>query len=81
MFFPQGFLTGVLQTHARRHQIAIDELAFSFKILEAEDKGEIDHQPKDGVYIYGCFMDGARYNRDLKCIDDQNPVSPMLNSS
>lgn len=30
MFFPQGFLTGVLQTHARKHGIAIDKLTFSF---------------------------------------------------
>jgi dynein heavy chain len=29
-FFPQGFLTGVLQTHARNYKIAIDKLAFSF---------------------------------------------------
>jgi dynein heavy chain len=32
-FFPQGFLTGVLQEYARHpdRQIAIDELVFSFK--------------------------------------------------
>jgi len=29
-FFPQGFLTGCLQTHARIYKIPIDELAFSF---------------------------------------------------
>ena len=26
LFFPQGFMTGVLQTHARQHIIAIDKL-------------------------------------------------------
>jgi dynein heavy chain len=35
LFFPQGFLTGVLQSHARRpgEEIPIDELSFSFKFM------------------------------------------------
>jgi dynein heavy chain len=32
-FFPQGFMTGVLQTHARKYKIAIDKLSFKFKIM------------------------------------------------
>lgn len=32
MFFPQGFMTGVLQTHARQYKIAIDKLEFAFNI-------------------------------------------------
>ena len=31
-FFPQGFLTGVLQTYARRYSVAINALDFSFSI-------------------------------------------------
>ncbi len=30
----KGFLTGVLQTHARKDNIAIDQLQFMFKILD-----------------------------------------------
>lgn len=77
-FFPQGFLTGVLQTHARQYRIAIDELAFSFQVLEAEEPSQVEEKPKDGVLIFGLFMDGARYNREQKCIDDQMPVSATL---
>jgi len=73
MFFPQGFMTGCLQTHARQYKIAIDELAFSFEILEAEDPEQVEERPQDGVFIYGLYMDGARYNREQRCIDDQNP--------
>lgn len=36
MFFPQGFMTGVLQTHAREYKIAIDKLAFNFEVLLEE---------------------------------------------
>nr|CAD7569447.1 unnamed protein product [Timema californicum] len=31
-FFPQGFLTGTLQTHARKYDLPIDELIFDFKM-------------------------------------------------
>lgn len=31
-FFPQGFLTGVLQTHARKYELPIDQLLFEFSV-------------------------------------------------
>lgn len=73
LFFPQGFLTGALQTHSRCYKIPIDKLQFSFHILEAEGIEEIDEAPEDGVYVHGFYMDGARYNRDEQIIDDQKP--------
>ena len=33
-FMPQGFLTGVLQMHARKHRTPIDFLAFAYKLLD-----------------------------------------------
>lgn len=67
-------MTGCLQTHARNYKIAIDRLAFSFQVQEAEEPEELDEPPEDGVYIHGFFMDGARYNREEQVIDDQLPV-------
>ena len=69
-FFPQGFLTGVLQTHARKDQIAIDRLNFSFKILDEEHE-QIDEGPESGVYLYGLFFDGARWDDESGCIIEQ----------
>lgn len=31
-YFPQGFLTGTLQTHARKYNLPIDQLKFDFNI-------------------------------------------------
>lgn len=70
MFFPQGFLTGVLQTHARQYKIAIDKLEFSFEILDAEGPEDIESKPEDGVYIYGLFIESARWDRDSGHVTD-----------
>ena len=43
--------------------------------MEYEDAEEVEEKPTDGVYVHGLFMDGARYNRDQKCIDEQFAVS------
>jgi len=73
MFFPQGFMTGVLQTHARKYTIAIDQLDFAFTIQEAELPEEIEEAPEQGVYINGLFLDGARWDRENEIITDQLP--------
>jgi len=74
MFFPQGFMTGVLQTHARQYRIAIDKLAYSFEFLEAEGAEDVDEAPEDGVYVHGLFMDGARWDREAVNVADQVPT-------
>lgn len=44
-YFPQGFLTGVLQTHARQYKIPIDSLSFKFKVLALE-KDKLQSSPE-----------------------------------
>ena len=62
-------MTGVLQTHSRKHKVAIDQLNFSFKVFDL-DYDAINDSPKDGVLIYGLYMDGARWDRAERTIDD-----------
>ena len=53
-FFPQGFLTAILQEHARRKQIPIDELSFSFKIVKDLESEEAQKDKVTIAYIvYG----------------------------
>ncbi|KAL7297685.1 hypothetical protein TKK_0009351 [Trichogramma kaykai] len=45
--FPQGFITGILQTHARKHNIPIDQLKLDFavtKVVLDQDDIEIAHK-------------------------------------
>jgi hypothetical protein len=65
-FFPQGFLTGVLQTHARKHRIAIDQLHFKTKVCSKK----IKTPPESGVYVRGLFMEGARWDTENASIEE-----------
>ena len=86
-FFPQGFLTGALQNHARKYAIAIDTLNFSFRPLAAEGPEGLapdgSQTPADGVLVYGCFFDGARWDSAAQTVTDSRPgeinsVMPIL---
>jgi dynein heavy chain len=58
-FFPHGFMTGVLQTYARKHGKAIDFLKFKFRFVDGRE--QIHRAPDDGVYIYGLFVESAKW--------------------
>jgi dynein heavy chain len=40
-----GFITGVLQTHARKYKIPIDKLFFKFKVMNPS-KDTLNNPPK-----------------------------------
>lgn len=61
-YFPQGFLTGVLQTHSRKHKIPIDTLSFKFKIYDYEAGNKTSSPPLSGVFIHGLYCDGGFWN-------------------
>ena len=44
-FFQQGFMTGILQMHARHYGIPIDTLSFSYQILDYEEAADVPEPP------------------------------------
>ncbi|CAE7357297.1 DNAH6 [Symbiodinium natans] len=83
-YFPQGFLTSVLQGYSRKEMIPVDQLSFEFVMQDTSDPQELDGAPAEGIYIHGLFMDGAAWNFEDMTIDDQEfgtmfVKSPVIN--
>jgi len=72
LYFPQGFMTGMLQTNSRKYGIPIDTLGIKFTIYKTGPE-EIVEKPDDGVYCYGMYMDGARWDWEMSKIEDSLP--------
>ena len=78
-FFPQGYLTAILQNYARKYQFPIDTVSFSF-VMREEAVEELTTKPEDGCYIYGLFLEGCRWNKKQNSLVDPKPkelFSPM----
>jgi hypothetical protein len=57
-FFPQGFLTGTLQTYAHKYDHPIDELKFDFVVLEVI----LDQED-----IYAAHMENEQHEVRFSC--------------
>ena len=71
-FFPQGWITGVLQTHSRMTGIPVDKLGFDVEVCRSEPTV----RPRHGAYIHGLFLQGARWDRRngaAGCLADAMP--------
>lgn len=69
-FNPQGFLTAMRQEVARAHKgWALDVVALHNDVTRMLTE-ECKVSPKEGVYVYGLYLDGAGWNRRLNCLQE-----------
>lgn len=72
-YFTHSFLTGILQNYARKYKIPIDELGFEFTVMSDISEYDLTKKPDDGCYIYGFYIEGARWNSETRLLDESLP--------
>jgi dynein heavy chain len=79
LFFPQAFFTGATQNFARKHQMPIDTISFNFIIADDKTPDDINAmtmeqvKEQEGVYAYGIFLEGGRWESTLHELSDALP--------
>jgi dynein heavy chain len=70
MFNPQAFLTAVMQVTARKNELPLDRLTTLTDVTKKSSPDEIESATRDGAYVYGMFMEGARWDTSTGMIED-----------
>jgi len=69
--YPTGFTTALLQQTASRSEASIDTLSWDFLV----QKYDAQLVPvKDGAYIRGLFLEGAKWNDEEGCLIEPEPM-------
>jgi len=69
-YFTQAFLTAVQQNFARKNKIPIDLLGYEF-VMQTDEHPTT--APEEGAFIFGLYLDGARWDRKAKVLAEQQP--------
>jgi dynein heavy chain len=70
IYFTQAFTTGASQNYARKYTIPIDTLTFDFELPREQTPKE---KPADGVYTYGPYLEGCKWNWQNWELDESDP--------
>jgi dynein heavy chain len=70
---PQAFLTAILQVAAQKNQWELDKLVTMCDVLKAMTPDEVPATAKDGAYINGLYLEGARWDAEKATVDKSRP--------
>jgi dynein heavy chain len=73
LFNPQSFLTAVMQTTARRNDWPLDRTVLVTEVTKRAGPEHVDAPSRDGAYVYGLTLEGARWDDKAGSLDDSRP--------
>lgn len=70
---PQSFLTAICQVAAQKNSWELDKLVSQTEVTKKLKPNEIDILSRDGAYIFGASMQGARWDGQTGSIEKSRP--------
>jgi len=70
---PQSFLTAICQVTAQKNQLELDKLVTQTDVKKVMTTDGIDSHAREGAYIIGLSMQGARWNVEQGLIERSKP--------
>ncbi|NXJ94967.1 DYH17 protein, partial [Corythaixoides concolor] len=78
-FNPQSFLTAIMQSTARKNKWPLDKMCLSVEVTK-KNREDVTAPPREGSYVHGLFMEGARWDVLSGAIADARlkELTPMM---
>ncbi|XP_025783344.1 dynein heavy chain 17, axonemal [Puma concolor] len=81
-FNPQSFLTAIMQSMARKNEWPLDKMCLSVEVTK-KNREDMTAPPREGAYVYGLFMEGARWDTQTGVIAEARlkeltPAMPVV---
>ncbi|XP_032695992.1 dynein heavy chain 9, axonemal [Lontra canadensis] len=81
-FNPQSFLTAIMQSTARKNEWPLDQMTLQCDVTK-KNREDFRSPPREGAYIHGLFMEGARWDAQAGIITeaklkDLTPPMPVM---
>ena len=68
-FNPQSFLTAIMQSMARKNEWPLDKMCLQCDVTK-KNREDFSSPPREGAYIYGLYMEGARWDMNTGLIQE-----------
>jgi dynein heavy chain len=69
-FNPMAFLVAVMQVASRKNDWPLNKLVTTVDVTKKMTPEEIEGTARDGAYVYGLYMEGARWDLQAGCMED-----------
>jgi dynein heavy chain len=72
LFNPQSFLTAIKQLCCQQQSLELDKLQVFTDVTKRELK-QVDSHSKDGAFVTGMYLEGARWDMTSNSLEDSRP--------